>query len=182
LKKVISIGLLLVLFFNIGGYYLVFWGLKRTASLELIHQLDNNQYSERETVELKIPLSLPYPPQQNGYERINGEFDYQQKHFKLVKQKLERDTLFVVCIQDKEAEKITQELNAFTKVTQEVPLSGKQKSSLISQLIKEYSVLEAIEIENEVSGWSKVNAIDKRIPNTITQNFPTPAPPPKSFC
>ena len=35
-----------------------------------------------------------------GYERVNGEFEHNGEFFKLVKQKLENDTLNIVCIKD----------------------------------------------------------------------------------
>ncbi len=182
MKKVISISLLLVLSFNIGGYYLIFWVLQKTASIELIQQLDSNQYLEEETIELKIPLSLPYPLQQNGYERINGEFEYQQQRFKLVKQKLEHDTLFVVCIQDKKSEKLNSQMDSFTKTTQDLPISGKQKSSVISQLLKEYNSNQSIEIKNEVAGWCVVSPSTLFIAYPIFQHKEITSPPPKSFC
>lgn len=182
MKRALSISLLIAIFFNIGGYYLVFWGLKTNASHELIQQLDNDQYSEHEILELKIPLNLPYPLQQNGYERINGEFDYNNQHYKLVKQKLDRDTLFIVCVQDKKADKLNRAQSDFTKVANDLPTSSKQKATLISQLVKEYQTQLTTGLESDAEGWAidlYSKAFSKKL---VLHNFPITIPPPKGLC
>lgn len=182
MKRALSISLLIAIFFNIGGYYLVFWGLKTNASHELIQQLDNDQYSEHETMELKIPLNLPYPLQQNGYERINGEFDHNNQHYKLVKQKLDRDTLFIVCVQDKKADKLSRVQSDFTKVANDLPMSSKQKATLISHLVKEYQSNITVGLEREVKGWVIEFYSKALAEKLIHHNFPITTPPPKGLC
>ncbi len=182
MKRTVAILLLLVMFFNIGGYYLVFWGLRSHYSIALIKQLDQDQYSLSETIELKIPLSLPYPLQQNGYERINGEFDYKNQQYKLVKQKIESDTLYVVCIKDQKDQKLQHAMNDFTKVSHDLPSSSKQKSALISQLVKEYKTQVPVELIVENGGWCFTSYGFIHVDKLLSSDSPITSPPPKSFC
>ena len=83
----------MIFLFNVGGYYLVFWGVRTQAKKDLLHRLDADQYSSEDLVVLSIPVNLPYPIQQNGYERVDGEFEYGGEYYNLVKQRLQNDTL-----------------------------------------------------------------------------------------
>ena len=181
LKRTISILLLAVVLFNVGGYYLFFWGLRTHASMELMRQLDAESYSLNETIELKIPISLPYPLQENGYERINGAFEYKNQQYKLVKQKMEGDTLFVVCIKDHKEEKLQHAMTDYAKVSNDLPSASKEKLNLMSKLLKEYNSQFPVAIINELSGWCVIsrNCYHSTKINSVDQ--PIFSPPPKSF-
>ena len=69
-------------------------------SRELTQLLNAGNYSELETFEFKIPLNIPYPIQNRGFDRVHGAFEFDGEFYELVQQKLERDTLYVVCIKN----------------------------------------------------------------------------------
>jgi len=142
LKRFLSIVFLVLFLFNLGGYYIVFWGMENQARKDLLQRLDASDYSEKDLMVLTIPMSLPYPMIQNTYERVNGEFIHGGKTYKLVKQKIENDTVFIVCIHDKKASKIASALSDYSKIANDVPTDSQQALNLLAKLYKDYNTSE----------------------------------------
>ena len=140
--------LLLIFLFNVGGYYIVFWGLRFHTGKELVNRLDANRYNADETIEIKIPLSLPYPIYAQNFERVNGEFEHNGEHFRLVKHKYENDTLYVVCIRDRETRELVNTMNDYVQLTHGLDGSGTNKKALtfLSQLVKDFCSQESVSI------------------------------------
>jgi hypothetical protein len=154
-KKPFSILLLLVFAFNLGGYYVFFWAMRHTANKELVHRLDANDYSSEEVIELQIPFTLPYPIFNTGFERVDGKFEHEGEIYKLVKQKLVNDTLYIVCLQDKKEMQITSAFKDYSRLSNDMPAShGKHSSSILNKLIKDYNYDQVIDLIS-ISGWSR---------------------------
>jgi hypothetical protein len=120
----------------------VFWAMEHRAKSDLLVRLDADNYSSNEAVVLSIPLSLPYPIYQEDYQRVNGDFQYQGESYTLVKQKLENDTLFVVCIKDRESTKIAAAYADFTKFSHSIPVSNKKALNFLTKLYKDFKSTE----------------------------------------
>jgi hypothetical protein len=144
LKRLVSIFFLIVFLFNVGGYYIVFWGIQNQASKNLLKRLDADDFSKEDLVVLTIPLTLPYPISANdgGYERIDGEFRHDGEYYKLIKQKLENDTLFIVCYRDRDATRIASALTDYSNVANSVPAGTKHAQNFISKIYKDYNTTE----------------------------------------
>jgi hypothetical protein len=112
--------------------------MKHQANQKLLQRLDAERYSENDLVVLTIPMTLPYPIHNGGYQRVDGEFDHNGVDYKLVKQKLENDTLFIVCFKDKESSKIKSALSEFSKVANNVPAGSKQALNFLGKLYKDF--------------------------------------------
>src|SRR5688500_16103834 len=111
----------MVFLFNVGGYYIVFLGVRHHHRQELNARLDANLYQDEEIVELKIPITLPYPLQQRGFERVKGKFEHQGELYKLVKHKLENDTLHVICIKDHEEKRLEGAATKYANLSNDLP-------------------------------------------------------------
>ena len=150
LKRLLTIVLLAIFTFNLGGYYLLFWLLKEQANAELSAKLDVGNYDESQTFEVKIPLSMPYPLQSNGFERQSGQFTYEGEQFQIVKQKLENDVLTIVCMKDAMATHIEKVTKAFTETSSDQHEDG--KLNLPVKVSQEY--LSSTQFtSNETMGW-----------------------------
>ncbi len=103
LRRFLSVALLLIFLFNLGGYYFVFSALSLKANRELSARLDAGAYNEQETITVSIPFSLPYPIQDSGFERINQRFNIDGEYYQVVKQKFENDVLTIVCVRDQKS-------------------------------------------------------------------------------
>ncbi len=121
-----------------GGYYVLFWTLRTRAGHELASRLDSNNYSSEETIELKIPVSLNFPLQAQGFQRVSGTVEHLGNYYKLVKQKLENDTLYVVCIPDHNEKMLASAMKDYVQRVTETPSTSKKAANFLSKLINDF--------------------------------------------
>jgi hypothetical protein len=156
----------------------MFWALQYQADLELHQHLDANDYSVSESVVIKIPITLPYQINGTGFERVDGKFEYQGEFYKLVKQKLENDTLSIVCIKDHREKQIVTTMVDFTKQSNDLPTSAALK--VLGSFLKEYNGTNDLKMISG-DGWSTMICFNNPSFATRSPIFPVIAPPPKSF-
>jgi hypothetical protein len=120
------------------GYYFVYLGLRFQANTEMTQRLDTESYTDEETITIKIPFTLPYWSDSKDFERVSGEFVHNGEFFKLVKQELKNDTLFVVCIQDFKEKRNFNFMAGFAKLSTDVPMSSKQTLKLFGSILKDF--------------------------------------------
>lgn len=141
MKKLFSILLLAVFTFNLGGYYIAFKWLQISAHRDFIQKLETESYNESETIELKLAITLPYANQvSNGFKRVDGRFEYEGNVYKLVKQKFEYDTLYIVCVKDYKEKQLISNFKEYAKNTHDTPGSSPKKESgrTLKQINKDY--------------------------------------------
>jgi hypothetical protein len=178
LKKAFAIFFLVIFLFNVGGYYLLFWGLKSQAKSDLLHRLDADQYVSEETIILSIPLSLPYPIHEANYERAQGEFEYRGESYHLVKQKIENDTLFAVCIKDQRQKKLDHAMNEYANLTNNLPASTKNTLDLLGKLFKDYTP-SAFSLQATLLTWSREIPFIEKSFTIQHRGFAVDSPPPE---
>jgi cbb3-type cytochrome oxidase subunit 3 len=137
LRKSASIILLLVFLFNMIGYRAWFYYAEKKADASMEARLDKDQYDENELVSITIPLYNPYQLDQNSFERVNGEFNYQGKTFKLVKRRISDGNLVLLCIPDAHKTVLKKAKTEFGNLTND--LAGNGKNSSRSGLQKNFS-------------------------------------------
>ncbi|MBT1702012.1 hypothetical protein [Chryseosolibacter indicus] len=138
MKRSFSILFLVIFLFNVGGYYLVFWALRYQANAELNSRLDQEDYSADQTVELKIPLTIPYPMHPRGFERVHGKFEHQGEFYQLVKQKLQNDTLYVICYKDHEEKQLMDTMTDYVSLSNDLPGTAKKALNFFGKLLKDF--------------------------------------------
>lgn len=151
MKKITAYLLILLLLLNVMGYYGVFVGLRYSHSASINQQLDDFRYEEYETVTLKVPLTIPYYGD-TKYERASGEIEYAGEFYRLVKQKFEKDTLYIVCIKDTQGKRIKQALADYVKTFSEH--SANDQSKTIPSFIKDY-INNEFSLQIAGSGWNR---------------------------
>ena len=131
LKKIITIFFLGIYLFNMVGYRGIFNFFERSISETLITQLDNGKYNDAELVELKIPYPMLYVNNWTDYQRYDGELEVQGIHYNYVKRKLSNDTLYLLCLPNREKTKLSAAKIDYLKNTNDIanPLGGKKSSS-----------------------------------------------------
>ncbi|HZY81165.1 MAG TPA: hypothetical protein VFE50_16690 [Cyclobacteriaceae bacterium] len=102
--------------------------------------LDADLFNESETVTIKIPVSVPYMPDQHGFEKVKGKFEHNGELYRLIRQKYAKDTLTVVCIRDNEFKKINQVLSEYAQSFSDV--TGQTSTKLVVNFLKEYISLD----------------------------------------
>jgi hypothetical protein len=128
-----------IFLFNVGGYHFVFWALRSQAKRDLLVKLDAEAYSSQEVVVLTVPISLPYPIHDPNYQRADGEVEHNGEFYLLVKQKVENDTLYMVCIKDHGQRHIQRTMNDYTKLSNNLPANTKHAMDLLGKMFKDFT-------------------------------------------
>ena len=153
-KKQLTLLLLVLFLLNTIGYYGVCVGLKMSSGVAMRQQFDSEKYDQAE-VTIKVPLTLPYATDSKGYERVDGEFEHNGQVYRLVKQKLQSDTLYIVCIKDQQAQNINQALVDYVKSYTDKPLNTKQSAKTVTGFSKDYLSTTTL-VESLSTGWDMV--------------------------
>ena len=178
LKKLTAIFLVLLLLFNALGFFGLFVGLRYKTRQDLVQRLDDNDYLEEETVTLKVPLALPYHIDSEEYERVDGEIEHNGEFYQLVKQKLEKDTLYIVCIKDHDSKRIKQALSDYVKTFTDKPIDAKHSVKSFSGFIKDF-LPSSIEITSASSGWNYTVAVTSLRDSFSNRSIAVFSPPPQ---
>jgi len=178
MRKGVALIMLFVFLLNVLGYYGIFMGLRLRNVQQLVQKLDDNSYKASETVTFKMPITVPYYTDSRDFERVDGEFEHNGEVYRLVKQKLSQDTLYVVCVKDLESKKINQVLADYVKTFTDKPASGKQGAKTAPSLIKDF-ISFSVTISNTSSGWESTTDYSLSPENLIPTFAPSVVHPPE---
>jgi hypothetical protein len=152
-------------------------GLCQAAHIEMTERLDGENYLEEETITIKIPFKLPYQETNTEFKRVHGDFRHDGEFYKLIKQKVENDTLYVICMKDKKEKKIFNFMADMAKVSAEMP-SSSLATKLFSSLMKDYvTLLSTVTLAQQ--HWSTEFAYNDHSFNLLIRSYPIFSPPPK---
>ncbi|MBK5278040.1 MAG: hypothetical protein JJE09_04160 [Bacteroidia bacterium] len=177
MKRLLSLLFLFVFLFNVGGYYIMYWGLRYQANKELRQNLDAGIYAESQLITLKLPITLPYQIDRN-YERVDGEFEYKGEFYKLVKQQIKRDTLYIICLKDQRVKQLVGEMNNFTRLANDLPVSSKTYK-LFGTLFKDYNSASHLELSTRQFGWSTSPEFNNFFTSLSSPDIAKITPPPR---
>lgn len=153
MRNLFSLLLAILLFLNVFGYYGVFLGLQYRNDLSMTTKLDTEHFTDEKSFTIKIPITVPYASDSRGFERVNGEFEYNGEFYRLVKQKLSQDTLYIVCVKDVEHKKIHEALSGFVKTfSDQTANSQSSQTGTVITFIKDY-IPHSFALDNESFGW-----------------------------
>lgn len=169
MRKLISISLILLLLFNVMGYYGLFLGLRYQNTQQFTQRLDAEEYNVAEEVMIKIPMSVPYATDNQEFERVNGEFEHNGEFYRLIKQRLSNDTLYVVCIKDQTSKKINQALTDYVKTFTDSPGTSHNTVNTLPNFIKDY-LSNSFSIKRLSVGWS-LEVQQQSAPKSLTSSF-----------
>lgn len=117
--------LLTILLFNLTGYTILFDYFIQRSDEQLIHQLDAHQYDDHELVEVKIALHTPYLSSWSDYERVDGEAEVNGIYYTYVKRKFHNDTLYLLCLPNKNKTQLNAARIEYANKVQDVPANAK---------------------------------------------------------
>lgn len=178
MKRAFATLLLFLFLLNVMGYYGIFLGLQFKNTQELQARFDQDEYTRDQEITIKVPITIPYATDSREYTRVNGEFEYQGEVYHMVKQKLQKDTLYIVCVKDNTSKEIKQALADYVKSFTDKPVSEKSPSKSVQQLIKDYLV-ESTSMESLSDGWHHELAVSSHTSNWNNLSIPLTSPPPK---
>jgi hypothetical protein len=122
------------------GYYIVFFIQRVNVKQGITQTIEQGNISEDDFIVFGIPITLPYQSERD-FERMEGDFEYEGKHYEMVKKKLKNDTLYVYCINNVAQERLKAKLSRHTSEhVGELAGNQAQKSAekIIKHIIKDY--------------------------------------------
>lgn len=161
---------------NMWGLYGVFLGVQFKYGQEVAQNLDEDNYAGADEITFRVPLALPYYIDGRGYERVRGEFEANGEVYQLVKQKLLRDTLYIVCVKDHGSKKIKQALADYVKTFTDKPENSKSGAKVLPQLSKDFLAYR-IGVAHGTTGWGREIAfydVAAKSPENNPESFSTP--------
>ncbi len=151
MRKALAIFFLSIVLLNIAGYYLVIEGWKWHNTIAW--SADENVSNAQELI-VEIPLSIPYATQVKDWESADGQFEYKGETYRIVRQKVALDAVFIACVKDHESTRINEQLEDFAKTFTDKPAHGKESVKSFPGFIKEY-VSQVVSVKTSVTGWSQ---------------------------
>lgn len=128
----------------------MFIGLEINNNRLQEERLALDEYSGSDAIIVKLPVALPYGNNDTQYQQAEGKFIHDDEVYRLVKKRMMNDTLFLVCVKDRQEGKIRQELKDFVNTFS--GQSNDQKNISHFNFIKDYIPF-SIEIKSVNHGW-----------------------------
>lgn len=135
LKKLFSSVFIVLILLNVMGYYGIFVGLQYSNTREMIRQFDADTYNKDAAKTLKIPFTSAHSSE--TFKRIDGDFECHGETYRLIKQRLYRDTFHIVYIKDRTATLLNKVIEDYVKTFSENS-SDEDQLTLLPVFIKEY--------------------------------------------
>lgn len=154
MRRIVAIALLLLLLFNVLGFYGIFMGLQYQNRQQLVQRFDADQYDESQTITFKVPLSIPYAGDRQDYVRVDGEFEHEGEFFHMIKQRLSQDTLYVVCVNDQQSKRIHRAMTDYVKTFGDDAAGQDHANIIVPSFIKEY-LIESHHMDRSSRGWAQ---------------------------
>jgi hypothetical protein len=132
LKKVTAILLLALLLYNAFGYYLLFTYEREQARLCLLHDLPEEAFQI-----LKFKATLYTSIENTDFEFINADLTVENKSYRVVKKKIQNDTVALYYLRDFRQDELRQNLNEIVE-SQTITNAPFQNNKPVKQLLKSF--------------------------------------------
>lgn len=160
---------------------MIYLGFRHQVRNNMHNRLDAEAYSPEEVTVLSIPFSLPYPLQGETFQKLSGEFEHNGEFYKLIKQKLQNDTLYIVCIKDQEEKKLALALADYTRLTNDLPTHSQQALNFLAKIFKDYSISPSYNVTSPFFVLHTLIFIDREF-SLLETSYPIESPPPQRVC
>jgi len=179
-RKLTAIALICLLCFNWYGYRIVIHYLGTSIDASLQAQLDRNQYDEKELIELRVPINLPYITDWSEFEVYEGETTINGEHYRYVKRKVVNGELILLCVPNKNKTQLKKAGQEYYKQVAEAQQVPGKKTSAKDNLVKTFSSDLACFDENWPSAFncSALSFFAAQQPALSSQAITPPAQPP----
>lgn len=161
--------LIVLVLLNVMGYYGVFLGLDYHHDRQMSERFDTDTYNISEAISFRIPINIPYATESADFQRVDGEFEYMGDTYRMVKQRIQNGTLYIVCVKDVEGQQIAQALRDYVQTFSDKPADTKSQSKTQITMIKDY-IPSSYSIGNLSEGWMSV-VCNQTLTQVLTDYF-----------
>ena len=102
-------------------------------------------------------MNVPYVSHESDWEKADGQFEYKGEIYRIVKQRLTLDAVYIACVKDDESNPVKQQLEDFAKSFTDKGDDSKQSVKSFPGFIKEY-ISNILSVKPSVACWSLATA------------------------
>ena len=116
------------------------------ADTQLVHSLDNNRYNDKDLVEVKVALNMPYLTTAKDFVRVDGTLELNGVQYNYVKRKVAGDTLYLLCLPNFLKTELNNAKTDFAKAAADIPNSKKNAETSLTKKpgpVNEYNYVAA---------------------------------------
>lgn len=155
LKKLFSSVFIVLILLNVVGYYGILIGLKYNHAREMMERFDAGSYKLNETAVIKIPFKTSHLLNSEIFERVDGDFERDGEVYRLIKQRLYRDTFHIVYIKDKTGTILNKVMADYARTFSDTSSENGKQSFVLPVFIKDY-VARSFSVEQVACGWEQI--------------------------
>jgi len=130
LKRLATILLMGILFFNWYGYQLItnFWQDRADRRLEA--SLDRKDYDESQLISIKVAItSLSYYNSTTDFQRVDGQIDVGGVRYKYVERRILQDSIEYRCIPNQMAMRLKDVRDGYFRLVNDLARNGQDKKA-----------------------------------------------------
>lgn len=177
MRKLLAAFLLAIFAFNVGGYYLIFWGLQYHAIRQITARADAGAYTTDDEITFRVAITLPYTMSQDEFTRVNGEFEHHGEFYRVIKQKIVDGQLVLICLKNHQQKKITHALSDLAKINH-LPGNAKHNLRTLAKFFKDFQSSD-ITLLHAGSPWSLELGFTNLVLFTDPPSIEIAGPPPR---
>jgi hypothetical protein len=115
-RSTLSVFFLCLMALNTIGYYAFLVVAKDRLSQRTRARLETSMHDVTGSLIVKVPVSLPYGVEAPAtYEAAQGEIIYEGNVYQRYKQRLQGDTLYIMCVRDYQATAAKAQIDSYSK-------------------------------------------------------------------
>lgn len=137
MKKVFAMAMLALLLFNLGGYSLLFQYFIYRSDASIIENINNNHYSEKDLIEVKIPGHLAMDEDWKDFALISGTVHFKDKSYNYAELKMTRDTMYLLCIPNNDKTRLINANVIYAKNVSDIQSNKKSHTPLVKKVLSE---------------------------------------------
>jgi hypothetical protein len=150
---------------------------------QMVARIDRSEYDDKDLIEVKVPVNLPYQTNWQDFERYDGEIQIAGVHYNYVKRKLQNDTLILMCIPNTDKMKLFNARETFfslvndmqqTESGKNLPLPVKPVKIFMAEYVPDQNDFSFAGPRMLVIEYSQVNS-----PEILSVYYPTASQPPE---
>lgn len=100
---------------NTVGYYGLLVVVRDQVAIASVRKIKSNQNEPGANLIIKVPLSVPYQAESEIDNLSDSHFTHEGKVYRTLKQRLYKDTLYLICIHDDQTTQADHQLSDFAK-------------------------------------------------------------------
>ena len=177
MKRIASLFLTIVLFYNVLGFYIMFAEQKKQVWVNAMEKTDNSNF---EIIEIKIN---PYAyVVDSGFEDANEDFVINNKAYHVFKKRIQNNVLKLYCLKNSRNEILSKDLKKIVESQLFGNNSNKEdpNKKLMKSFIKDYisgDAINLITIDKLIISAATLNSYDPKrdiLCGYFTTNYPPP--------